>query len=194
MATEPRRLDPPVQDQAVTDRGTFSESWTQHNQAVVDRLGSVQSDLEALEATVAANAGITDGSNAPAGQVGEYIETTINAAGIADNTQVDLGSLSLSAGDWQVSGTARIPSSTLGLTIMQVWVSTASATPQDPYRTQVSLGGGSTPVFGTGLRLVTMPRRLSLTATTTVYLGAYVKNAGAGASTIEGFISARRVR
>ena len=194
MATDPRRLDPPVQDQAVTDRGVFSESWTQHNQAVVDRLGSVQSDLEALEATVAANAGVTDGSNAPAGQVGEYIETTINAAAIPDNTSVDLGSLSLTAGDWEVTGTVRFPTSTLGMIIMQGWVSTVSATPQDPYRTLLSIGGAGTNVFASSNRLVTMPRRMSLTATTTVYLGAYVKNAGAGASTIEGFISARRMR
>jgi hypothetical protein len=194
MATQPTKLAPPAQDRPMLDSGQHTQSWAQFHQSVADRLADADEQLAALQAQVDANIGVTDGSNAAAGQIGEYLEATINAAPIADNTQVDLGSLSLTAGDWQVSGTARIPSATLGLTIMQVWVSTVSATPVDPYRTQISIAGGTTAVFGTGLRLVTMPRRMSLTATTTVYLGAYVKNAGAGSSTIEGFMSARRVR
>jgi hypothetical protein len=88
----------------------------------------------------------------------------------------------------------RFPSTTLGLTIAQGWVSTASASAQDPWRTLLSLSGTGPPVLASGLRLVTMPRRLNITSTTTVYLGAYAKNAGTGTSTVEGYISARRMR
>jgi hypothetical protein len=193
MPILPAKLAPPVQEKPLLDDGgQHSQAWAEFHQSVADRIKATADQLATLQATV--HTGVIDASDADAGQVGEFISGTFAAAAIADNISVNVGSISLTAGDWEVSGTVRYPSSTLGMTIAQGWVSTASATAQDPWRTLLSLGGAGTNVFASGIRLVTMPRRLNINATTTVYLGAYVKNAGAGSSTVEGYISARRMR
>lgn len=66
--------------------------------------------------------GVTDGSNANPGQVGEYLQATSSAAiGIASGTVQTLAQLSLPAGDWDVEGKANVtlpsPSTNLNGTI-----------------------------------------------------------------------------
>ncbi len=93
-------LQPPIQDRPLDDRGQLGQAWTRHQQDVVDALDRIER-------------GVTDGSDAAAGQVGEYIEATFaGPAGLAGGgTAVNVGSISLTAGDWDVSGSVTFSSS-----------------------------------------------------------------------------------
>lgn len=54
--------------------------------------------------------GVTDGSNAAAGQVGEYLtsNTILNANPPLLSSSIDLASLAITPGDWQVQGYAQV--------------------------------------------------------------------------------------
>lgn len=136
--------------------------------------------------------------NAPVGTVGEFIESEVlSGAALAQTTDVVLNvtSISLTAGDWDVWGTASFAiNAATTSTYYQGAISTVSATlPARPgkggyfeLRFPFTAGNspGSVPV-GT--------RRLSLSATTTVYLVA-VSGFAVNVSTAFGYIGARRVR
>jgi hypothetical protein len=131
-------------------------------------------------------AGKTDGSSAVASVVGEYISNT--AAGVAafgTGVAGNATSISLTAGDWDVSGLAIAVG---GTTISSVGggISTVSATfgAVGTYASQVATVGQGT--------AVTPVVRLNLTSTTTVYLVANLVYTGT--PTMTGFIRARRVR
>jgi len=55
--------------------------------------------------------GVVDGGNAAAGHVGEVISATASGVGVVRNTATDIVSIALSAGDWEVWGSA-VPSAT----------------------------------------------------------------------------------
>lgn len=136
--------------------------------------------------------GVTDGSNAAAGQIGEFLSASLaggSAITLTTNVTASPVSLSLTAGDWDVSGvvqfspTAAIPAGSylgaaLGLTIASPGV------PDGTY--QVANASVSTSV-------PTPIDRFSFTATTTVHLNAYA-NFASGSLTAFGQIRARRVR
>ena len=60
-----------------------------------------------IDAAVAAPSfGVTDGSNAAAGQIGEYMSGSLTNTGIANNSSVALVGMTLTPGDWDVEGNA----------------------------------------------------------------------------------------
>jgi hypothetical protein len=69
--------------------------------------GTVQSSAAYSKAE--SRQGVTDGSNAAAGQIGEYLESTaIFSSSISNNTTGTCGTLALPAGDWDVWGVATL--------------------------------------------------------------------------------------
>ena len=58
----------------------------------------------ALTYTPFNSTGVTNGSSAAAGQVGEYLETTAFAAPVSSGTGYTAATLALTAGDWDVGG------------------------------------------------------------------------------------------
>lgn len=137
--------------------------------------------------------GTTTNNNAAAGYIGEVISSNIavgSAVSITSGTPANITSISLTAGDWDVSGW--VSDNPAGTTTTQTFgcgISTTSAT----------LGTGQTKLnnlsVGAGLS-VQMPcatQRLSLASTTTVYL---VVLASFSVSTMSayGYITARRAR
>jgi hypothetical protein len=56
--------------------------------------------------------GVSDGSNAAAGQVGEYISQTSVSTGMPTATWTGLTAIALTAGDWQVEGNVTIAPTT----------------------------------------------------------------------------------
>lgn len=138
--------------------------------------------------------GTTTNNSANAGSVGEYVSSTVlagSAVAYTNGVSMNITSISLTAGDWDVWGTvAPIPGTQIQA--VQGWVGTVSATaPTLPN------GGGSVflPVAltsGQGCVLPVGMMRLSLSATTTVYLGANISSTANG--TVYGFIGARRRR
>ena len=139
--------------------------------------------------------GTTTNDSAAAGYIGEYIESVIATPGVSPTSgnPIDVGSISLTAGDWDVSGLV-VTSGSAVLTQVFAWVSATSATLPSP----LSAGGFAavnTPTAvatGTG-SLVTGVARFSLSGTTTVYLSTRATYTSTTPLTF-GVIRARRVR
>ena len=145
--------------------------------------------------------GTATNDNAPAGNVGEYVSSTIaSGAAVALTTGVaaNITSLSLTAGDWDVwinshwSGGA-----TTVVNFLEACISTTSATiDANPGKIGTFSGFSSTPfnaAVGDAVVVPVGPFRLSLSVTTTVF---FVAKAGFGTSTCSAFgiIQARRRR
>lgn len=137
--------------------------------------------------------GTTTNDNAAAGSVGEFVSSVISSgAGVSLTSNVvrNITSISLTAGDWDISGNvSMIFTSTAG--IGWAWSSTTSATlPDASLYSGLEFNGGSAQGVG-GITIP--PLRLSLAVTTTVYLSVQPEFA-AGTATGCGGIYARRRR
>lgn len=138
--------------------------------------------------------GTTTNDNATALDIGEYIESLIavgSAAALTTNTTLNVTSISLTAGDWDVSGNVNFTDGTATVAARSGGITTTSATiPTDG--SEVYLGANV--VGSTELNSVTPSiKRVSIAGTTTVYL---VARATFTVGTVSAFgkISARRVR
>lgn len=142
--------------------------------------------------------GTTTNGNATAGNVGEYISATVLSGGaiaLTTATPANVTSISLTAGDWDVWGTAGfIANAATTATIFEGGINTISATLPTPpgngtyFQLGLAVAAGATePVMPIG------SSRLSLAVTTTVYLvvqSTFAVNSMSGF----GFIAARRRR
>ncbi len=139
-------------------------------------------------------AGDSSGGNALAGYVGEYVESKIasgSAISLTTATPANITSISLTAGDWDVEGNVNysLTAATVAQNVAAI-NSTSATVPTDG--TQVY--SGATAAASSAPDSITLPRkRISISATTTVYLVANVTFLGTGIDGY-GFISARRVR
>lgn len=138
--------------------------------------------------------GTATNDNAPAGAVGEYVSSLIasgSAVSLTNNTTVNITSISLTAGDWDVGGNVNFSETTSTVTARSAGTTSTSATvPTDG--SEAFCGTQSTVTSETNS--ITLSRkRFSLSATTTVYL---VGRASFSAGTCAGFgqITARRAR
>ena len=128
--------------------------------------------------------------NATAGDLGEASESTVvigSPVSLVTATATNVTSLSLTAGDWDVSGNVFITTTgTNAQTYM--WITSVSGTlPSSELR------HGHTASTGGGMGFGIPSQRFSLSGTTTIYLGAYV-SFSTGAANACGKITARRVR
>lgn len=136
--------------------------------------------------------GTTTNDNANAGSVGEYITATGTAVANTTATIVNVTSVSLTAGDWEVEGMILTnPAGGALYSFTQCGVSTTSAT------YDATVGRFVTQTFTSavmGQVSMTLPvTRYSFASTTTVFLVASAIFPS-GTSTISGLIRARRVR
>jgi hypothetical protein len=136
--------------------------------------------------------GVTNGSNAAAGNVGEYQSVTVSTAvSLTTTTYINIASLSLTAGDWDVQGVVDyLPAASTVIGEQVASISTASATTGGLGFTAAIAGAV---VTGTGHVIPTPVSRLSLTTTTTVYLVGWA-SFNTSTCTAQGFLSARRIR
>lgn len=142
--------------------------------------------------------GTTTNDNASTGNIGEYVSATLSsgsAVSLTSSTPANVTSISLTAGDWEVSGVVTISwSNTSNVNIMKAAVSTTSATISDGVcgTNSTYLGGA----LGANLPIMNLPTgsmRVSIAGTTTVYLvgqGNWTTSTNAA----YGQIKARRVR
>ena len=136
--------------------------------------------------------GTTTNNNAAAGAVGEYVVgNQLTNVSMANNANVNIVSISLTAGDWDVWGNAQVGFSAGG-TIAAAWVSTASATfPPSGYAALAQVGGSASQLGArTDDRHGPHPDH---PPTTTVYLEAS-GNFSTGTCAGQGTIQARRRR
>lgn len=141
--------------------------------------------------------GTTTNDNAAAGQIGEYLEAELlagSAVNVPTATVVDITTLSLTAGDWNVWGTITfVPAVGTLPTTLNGWINNAATTtPTRPgkgaqFQSTLSFTSGSVQQMPVG------QRRFSFSTTTTIYLGC---SAAFTASTLaaHGIICARRAR
>jgi hypothetical protein len=141
--------------------------------------------------------GTTTNDNATAGNIGEFVSSTVlqaSAVSLTNGTPVNINSISLTAGDWDVwiSGYF-LPASSTTLNVLQRSISTASATSNGAapnfgqFAANAAVAGGN--IYAVNVN----PVRISLAATTTIF---DVANALFGTSTCTAFggIYARRRR
>jgi hypothetical protein len=141
--------------------------------------------------------GTTTNDNALAGNVGEFVSSTVllgAAVPLTTATAANVTSISLTPGDWDVWGTvAYIPGVATTYQSIYAWINTVSATaPTVPdagaeNSIAAAMTTGATQILPTGMT------RISIAVTTTVYLGAYA-NFGVSTLAAYGFIGARRAR
>lgn len=137
--------------------------------------------------------GTTLGDNANTGSVGEFPTASTASTALTSGTAANGATVTLAAGDWEVSGTAQInPSASTVMTLTAVGISTVSATrPSNFYQENVSQAA-----FGAASQVASTPiTRISVSASTPVYLTVMVVyTGGTGVTAAPGYIRARRVR
>jgi hypothetical protein len=145
--------------------------------------------------------GVTSG-NAAAGDVGEYIGSPVasgSAVSLTANTPANVTSISLAAGDWDVSAIALFNgASTTTVTYLNAFISQVSATIDTTTAgAEASLGyplaGFNAFPTSAPTSLSIPPLRISVSSTTTIYL-VVQSGFGSGTANAYGIIRARRLR
>lgn len=143
--------------------------------------------------------GVTDGSNAAAGVVGEYVESLVAAATAWPTTTglyADGTSISLTAGDWQLTAMLNTVRGGSNVTIQNLGISTTTGNSSAGLVAGQNLAVNTIDTLGAGTDALTMTvpvYRQNTTSTTTYYLKVNATFAGA-APTYSARLSARRVR
>lgn len=137
--------------------------------------------------------GTTTNDDAAAGKVGEFLIANLAFASpmsITSSTTTNVLSLSLTAGDWDVTGIISFkPGAGTTSNYTQAWCSVTSATKPDP-----SIICGTSNYTGTSIINYVVPTlRVSIASTTTVYLTVEAQSSVAPFAAC-GQIRARRIR
>jgi len=166
------------------------------NPKLDDEIKNIYHDIRSVLAGPTAITGSVTDDSALSGQIGEYTSASVAPTGVAltNNTWENIASISLSGGDWDVSGTVSFYSGVgMTCTYAEGYLSAYSGTTT----TDRSRGDNAiqtvpnTTSYDTS---VTIPSwRVSASTTTTIYLKAYATFSG-GTNSGYGRISARRVR
>lgn len=143
--------------------------------------------------------GITDGSTSPAaGKIGQVVSSTVasgSAVALTTGTVADVTNISLTAGNWLVSGHVvyTVTSSTPTVTNETVFLGTASGNNTTGRDTAVNTGRSSSGATATSDDSVDMPTHyLQVSGTTTYYLKASSTFTGGNISAF-GYIIAVRI-
>jgi hypothetical protein len=142
--------------------------------------------------------GTNTNDSAAAGDVGEYIESSVlvgSAVNLTSDVAANVTSISLTAGDWDVSAIGRIHANNASTSFTQglASISATSAT-LDAVNQVNTFSAAAVPGNGVNYAALGVPStRISLAATTTIYLVCRAKFTVSTAQAY-GVISARRVR
>lgn len=138
--------------------------------------------------------GVGTSTNAASGNVGEFVSSVILAASagpVANGVPVNITSISLTAGDWDVWGNINYPTLLVAPTAIYAWISPTSATfPDASLAAGINLATGTLTAFS---GLTAPSQRISISSTTTVWLTGQA-NGTSGSSIACGGIYARRIR
>jgi hypothetical protein len=141
--------------------------------------------------------GVTDGSNAPAGVVGQIIQSTpATAASIATGATVTGATITLTAGDWNIDGSVTFNFSGTTVTAnttIAAGISTTAALISD--QQQLFLLPAYTTATATPAFAITVPvTRQNVSSNTPVNIIVKAPSFTAGTITYTSFIKARRIR
>jgi hypothetical protein len=142
--------------------------------------------------------GTATNDNATAGNIGEYVESVIasgSAVSLTTATAADITTISLTAGDWDVSTNCSfITAATTSVTEVACSVSTTlNTTDATNGRLSILFMAAVVPTAGTTMSSAVQPVRFSLSGTTTIHMVALARFT---VSTMTGYgiIRARRIR
>ena len=177
-----------------------SAAFGSSDQLTISTGGNLATSGTITPSTTNGIVGTTTNDNANAGSVGEVISSTVavgSAVGLSNDSTVNVTSISLTAGDWDVSGNVAFhPAGTTTGSYLTGGINTSSATrPDASLGTQIPFASGTVLSAGVALdpSFPVFTQRLSLASTTTVYLTAQARFAVSTLSAY-GIISARRAR
>jgi len=141
--------------------------------------------------------GVTTNSSALTGYIGEYVESTVAlgaAVSLTTGVTANVTSISLTAGDWDVSGVVIMNAGgTTNVTRVSAGTSSTSGTADVTKGYYSHIHSGYVPGSGQFRAMPLNTSRFSLSGTTTIYLVA-LANFTVSTCTAYGTISARRVR
>ena len=142
--------------------------------------------------------GTNTNDNAASGYVGEYVSSSValaSAVSLTNGVAANVTSISLTAGDWDVHGCVAFQpnASTTSTAAIAAISTTSAALPTLPNGGGTSSRNSSTALTGDFSVMNIGNVRISINATTTVYLVAFSTFA-VNANSAYGFIGARRVR
>lgn len=138
---------------------------------------------------VASKKGVTDGSSAAAGEVGQLLESSSSSVSLTAATETNLTSIILSPGSWRLFGTISIVCTASALIATQGSLSTTSGSGASFPRRTINTSGsqGDTQTFP-------LPSIVINNSTnTTIYVVAYA-NWTSGTATAQGYVQAERLR
>jgi hypothetical protein len=184
----PKLIQPPANATPLADDGAHTQPWADFYTSVADRLRHLPDEIEAhISAIPSAKKGVSDGSNAAAGDVGEYLSASSGSVSLASGAVTSLTSLNLTAGDWSIEG--NVGFTLTGSGVFQCLASAStSATAMGGVLTNVVLPSGSA-----GCRISTGGAvRSNSGSGVTVYLVA--QSLFTGTMVAAGIIGARRMR
>lgn len=141
-----------------------------------------------IATTAFVRTGINDASNAAVGSVGEYQSNTGTSTSLTTNVNVNLAQLSLTAGDWDITGVGQFVGGNATLIKLGIHTTTAAF---GAFNTFIQVSANF-PASSTSNINGPASYRLSVNTTTTVYLVAM--STFTATQTAQGFIAARRVR
>lgn len=171
--TKPVRIDPPFADPVLEQsQNAYSKPWSRFYTYNSDRI-----------AELTQRGGVTDGSEAPAGQIGEYLSASVSGVTLPNSTMANVVSLALSPGDWDVSGKVGFQASAGSHALFAAGV-------DGDLDNVIDASFATTDV---AIALPTSVHRFNLTASRTVWVVAQADWSG-GTMTAAGFIQARRMR
>jgi hypothetical protein len=135
--------------------------------------------------------GTTTNDSANAGSIGEFVTATASAVSLTSNTPANITSISLTAGDWDVTGNVQFNAA--ASTVIQSALASAGVTSAtlnaSPDRAVIE----STQATSNPVSLIAPVQRISISSTTTVFLVGDC-NFTVSTATADGRIRARRVR
>jgi hypothetical protein len=172
--------------------------WTNNTKrAIFDTSGNLSGLLSLQRTGGVAVQGTNTNDSAAAGYVGEYVSSSVaagSAVSLSSATAKNVTSISLTAGDWDVTAQAYLNlAATTSWTNFQYSISGTSATMDVTPGRWINFLGAATAPGTTNLTFGAMHFRISLSGTTTVFLPAQATFTVSTASAW-GFIAARRVR
>lgn len=173
------KLQPPFRDAPLAGDDQFSKPWVAHHQDVTDRINDLPVEL---------TTGVTDGSDASAGRIGEYVATDNGVVGLASGVITDIASLPMAAGDWEVWGQILFkPAVTTHPLVLVAGLSAATGVITEYAQLALAF------TVGASQRMLVGPFRYSTAAAGSIFL---VGRATFTTSTMDadGVLSARRMR
>jgi len=183
--------------------GSFTKA--QLNTAVSDAdlaSSGANADITSMTAVTSINRtggtsikGINTNTAAAAGDVGEYVESTATSVNApAPSTYGDITSITLTAGDWDISAiAASIVNTGVSITAVVSGIGTAPGASSAGMSTGDNLGYSVPPTAQYFPTITIPPKRVLIASTTTYYLKMWMSYSS-GTPQFHGRISARRVR